>query len=176
MILPFLIAAAIIFGVNMSSNQKKAAPALSSPKGIIFTCSYIEITDMAKFHNGIISEIEKYFDVNNINKIDDLDIIGLLGYIIKKYNPTCYQKIQNRTLKSTEKIVIGIFSAEILKVLENRLFGIDVNPNDPNYQKYIKKIDDLWPVIREWLQIGQEFEQFEGINDAFMKNLRYPIK
>jgi hypothetical protein len=26
------------------------------------------------------------------------------------------------------------------------------------------------------LQITQEFEQFEGINDAFMKNLKYPIK
>jgi hypothetical protein len=176
MILPLLIAAALMIGINASSKPKSALPVSSNGKGVIFTCSYIEITDLNKFRNGITTKIENYFNSNNINNIDNLDIIGLFGYIIKQYNPSCYNKIQSRTLKSTEKIVIGIFIAEILKVLEQRLFGMEANPNDPNYQKFIKKIDDLWPAIREWLQITQEFEQFEGINDAFMKNLKYPIK
>lgn len=176
MILPLLLAAVVLIGVNMSSSPKNTTLKVNPSSGIIFTCSYIEIADMTKFRNGIISEIEKYFNINQIKTISELDIIGLLGQIIKRYNPTCYNKIQSRTLKSTEKIVIGIFSAEILKILEFRIFGIEYNPKDPNYQLYVKKIDDVWPAIREWLQIGPEFEQFEGINDAFMKNLKYPIK
>lgn len=176
MILPLLLAAVVLIGVNMSSTKSKALPQSATPRGVKFTCSYIEITDMTKFRNGISTEIKKYSDENKIGNIDQLDLIGLFGHIIKKYNSVCYQKIQNRTLKSTEKIVIGIFIAEILKVLDLDLFHDKINPNDPNYEKYIKKVDDSWPIIREWLQIGPEFENFEGINDAFIKNLKYPIQ
>lgn|SRR5574338_1075542 len=170
---PLIIIAALFIGASSSKPSVKALPAAS--KGIIFNCNYIEIKDVNKFISEMKKNIENYFQQNEINSIQQLDILNIVAYLIKIYNPTCYNKIQQRKLTSREKIVSGIFIAEIFKVLEVRLFGMEGNPNDPNYVLFVQKIDNSYPVIREWLQVGAEFENMESINDAFMKNLKYPV-
>src|SRR5690606_9259884 len=105
MFLPLLFAAVVVISVNMGSSSKKMLPASKTGgKGFIFKCSYIEITDMMKFRNEIQADVEKYFEINNIDTVKQLNLLSFYSYVIKKYNPVCYQKIMGNRLKSTEKI------------------------------------------------------------------------
>lgn len=169
MILPFLLAGLVIIASTRKKPIRKALPA--SNKGIIFTCSYIEITDKTKFHENLKNDLKIYLEKQNWK----VDFLAIYNEMLKKYNLSCYNKILSRKLTSKEKVSLLLFISEVSDVLHHLIWGFEYNPNTPEYKQYVANLANTEAPLIQWLDASQEYQIFEETLDSFRKNFRYPI-
>lgn len=135
--------------------------------GIIFNCARIEIVDKNKAFDYLHSQIDSYEEEYKLGSYDDIKMLSLFKYIVKKTNAPFYNAMVARKLTQKQKMIMLLLFTLILDQMT-------IYADDP--ELYFSKFNKTELVkVKSFIGVtDKDAGDIEKITDQFEVSFSYP--
>lgn len=164
------IAGLFLLGSKKSSKYSKSSNSVSNSKttGIILTSSKIEIVDKNKAIEYITNQIELYQEECKVAKFDDIKMLPLFKYIVKKLNPSFFNLIDKSAKKQNgakltqkQKVIAALMFTFIFTTLRRFIENIEAFDNCFNKMELPRAMNYFGISTTDDVDIEKITDQFE---------------